>query len=200
LLVTFPTTIAITLMVLIAGHITGGMTPAEHRELLSRVGLDVSSFDLQRVLAMPIATFVQSSPGVRWHMVLLVAAPLAVLEWLAGSFRAAATFLFSDWISAPITLLVIWILSQLGFSTASRLMHVPETGSSAAAHGTISAGCMFMPGKLRYVSLAILFCVDIVAFAFQGLDAALAHVLASIVGTAIGAVWMAHPARGSDSR
>lgn len=171
------------------------MSAAEHRDLLSRVGSDVTSFDPQRVLAMPAATFVQSSPGVGWTMILLVALPLAVLEWMIGSFRAAVTFLLSDWISAPLTLLAIWTLARLGSSEAARLISDPDSGSSAAAHGTIAAVCMLLPGNARIVSLIALLAVDFAQFTFQRLDAALAHLLASLVGVRLGAAWLAttHP-------
>jgi UDP-N-acetylmuramyl pentapeptide phosphotransferase/UDP-N-acetylglucosamine-1-phosphate transferase len=49
---------------------------------------------------------------------------------------------------------------------------------------------MLMPGRWRYASLALFMSIDIAAFTFERLDAALAHLLATLVGAGIGFVWL----------
>lgn len=154
--------------------------------LLERIGTDVDGFDARRILTLPLATFIQSSPGVDWPMLLLVGAPLVLLESATGSVRAAAIWLLSDWISAPITLLAMWGLAQLGSQAARQLLDVADAGSSAASHGAIAAVCLTLPGRLRPVAVTGLFGIDLFAFTFERIDAAVAHLVASAVGIGLG--------------
>jgi hypothetical protein len=172
--------------VIVAGVYTSGMNVAQHRRLLERIGTDVDDFNARRGLVMPLATFVQSSPGVRWHMVLLVLVPLALLECVVGSWRAATVWLLSDWISTPLTLLAVWALARLGSNAATRLLDSADAGSSAAAHGAIAVVCLSLPGKWSTIALSALFAIDLGAFSFERIDAALAHLTASAVGLGLG--------------
>lgn len=185
----YPTSLLLTLLVLAAGLYTRRLSATEHTALLERLGTDVDGFDPDRILAMPLATFVQSEPGVRWHMLLLVAVPLGVLERRAGSARAAITFLLSDWISAPLTLAAIWGLARLGSAAATRLLDVADAGSSAAAHGAMAAACVLLMRRWRVPALAAVYAYVLAAFGFQRLDTAIAHLLATIVGTLFGLSW-----------
>lgn len=177
------------------GLSTQHMTNQEHLALMSRIGTNVSDFNAPHLLTMPIATFVQSSPGVKWHMLLLVAVPLAFLEWLVGGRWAATIFLLSDWISEPMTSFALWAFARAGSSTASRILGTVDTGSSAAAHGAIGAICVLAAGRWRVLSLAALFSFELAAMSVRRFDVAVAHLLASLVGIGIAAIFLRNTGR-----
>ena len=185
----FPTTVIVLAAVLIAGVATNTLTSAEHDRLMDRIGMDWPALRQIHIWGMPLATFVQSSPGVEWHMLALVGLSLVALEFVVGSWRALLTFLLSDWLTAPVTVLILWALSGLGDNQASRLLFDPDTGSSAAAHGCLAAVIMLLPGKLAAISMAILLGISIFALTFERLDAAIAHLLGIAVGSAFGRFW-----------
>lgn len=189
--VRYPATLAIVALVLAAGFYTRGMGTAEHTRLLERIGSDVDDWDARRLLAMPLATLVQSAPGVGWDMVLMVALPLALLERRVGSLRAAATFALCDWVSTPLNLLAIWTLARLGSGEARAFLDTADAGSSAAAHGTIAAVAVLLPGRWRWAALAGAygFVTGALLLGFQDLDAALVHAIATVIGTALGLLW-----------
>ena len=91
-----------------------------HDRLMDDIGMNWSSLTHFRLWTIPAATFVQASPGVAWTMLLLVGLPMIALEFLAGSWRALVTFLLCDWLTAPVTVLILWALSNLGDANASR--------------------------------------------------------------------------------
>jgi len=189
----FPVTIGILAIVIAVGLLTAHNTPAQQRVLLDRIGMDLDALRVFRIWYVPVATFVQSSPGVEWHMLLLVALPLVTLEFLIGSLRTLVCFLASDWLTAPLIVLVLWVLSGLGSSDAARMIHEPDTGSSAAAHGVIACAIVLLPPRLALVCLAALLAISIYAFAFLRLDAAIAHLLGIAVGLCLGLIYRHRP-------
>jgi hypothetical protein len=122
-------------------------------------------------------------------MLLLVGLPMIALEWLAGSWRALITFVLCDWLTSPVTVLVLWGLSGLGNANATRFLIDPDTGSSAAAHGVIAAAIMMLPPKLAAIGMTILIGITIFAIAFFRLDTSLAHFLGIAAGAGFGAIW-----------
>jgi len=129
-------------VVLVFGVLTADNELITHDRLMDDIGMNLSSLKHFRFWTVPIATFVQASPGVAWTMLLLVGLPMIALEWLAGSWRALITFVLCDWLTSPVTVLVLWGLSGLGNANATRFLIDPDTGSSAAAHGVIAAAIM----------------------------------------------------------
>ncbi|HQY30911.1 MAG TPA: hypothetical protein PK691_06480, partial [Thermomicrobiales bacterium] len=188
-----PVTIAILTLVIVAALLTATNTPAEHQALLNTIGMDLHALRHGHVFGIPLATFVQSSPGVEWHMLLLVALPLLALELLAGSKRALIAFLASDWLTAPITVLVLWALSGMGSDSANALLHQPDTGSSAAAHGALACAIVLLPKRLTITCMTILVGISLWALTFEILGAAIAHLLGIGTGALIGLWFRAHP-------
>ena len=123
------------------------------------------------------------------YVLLLVGLPMIALEFLAGSWRALVTFLLCDWLTAPVTVVILWILSNLGDANAGRFLMDPDTGSSAAAHGVIAAAIMMLPAKLAAIGMTILVGITIIALSFFRLDTSLAHFLGIVVGAVFGAIW-----------
>jgi hypothetical protein len=182
----FPTTLGLTGIVLLVGILTARHTAARHEAMLGRFGLDLDLLRLHHLWTLPIATFVQSSPGVRWHMLLLVAASLALLEYRAGSLRALITFLVAHWISSPLTVVVLSGLARGGSERALHTLHRPDAGSSAAAHGALATALALLPTPWSVIGVSGLLTYSATAIAFQRIDAAVAHLVASVIGAACG--------------
>jgi hypothetical protein len=176
-------------IVLAVGFMTASNEVISHDRLMDDVGMNLSALKHFRLWTVPAATFVQSSPGVGWTMLLLVGLPMIALEFLAGSWRALITFLLCDWLTAPLTVLILWGLSYLGNADASQFLMDPDTGSSAAAHGVLAAAIMMLPPKLAAIGMAILIGITIIAISFFRLDTSLAHFLGIVVGAGFGAIW-----------
>jgi len=176
-------------IVLAVGIMTSDNELITHDRLMDDIGMNWSSLKHFRFWTVPVATFVQASPGVAWTMLLLVGLPMIALEFLAGSWRALVTFVLCDWLTAPVTVLILWVLSNLGDANAGRFLTDPDTGSSAAAHGVIAAAIMMLPAKLAAIGMTILVGITIIALSFFRLDTSLAHFLGIVVGAGLGAIW-----------
>jgi hypothetical protein len=184
----YPTTIAVLVLLVGVALLTASNTTVEQSDLRRRIGMDLVALRELRFWTMPVATFVQSGPGIEWHMLLLVTLPLLALEYLSGSIPALLAFLLSDWLTAPLTVVVLWALSGMGSSTARAFLHAPDSGSSAAAHGALAAAIVQLPRRYAGVGLALLIGISILAFTFVSLDVAIAHLLGVGVGIAIGVI------------
>jgi hypothetical protein len=185
---TFPATLAIEALILLVALATDGGS-VHHRLLVDHIGLDLNKLLDWQLWTLPASTVVQSRPGIGAPLAVFVAVALALLEYIAGSWRAALTFFLSDWISAPLTILIAWPLAHLGLDRAYVVLYRPDTGSSAAAIGTLAAALVFLPGHWRTVSLAMLFGVLLCLIPTPGLSANIAHLLGALVGLALGLGW-----------
>lgn len=182
----YPVTLTLTLILYAVAFTTAGNSPAQMRPLEQRYGLDYQALKELRLWPMPVSTVLQSDPGIDWFMVVFVMTSLFAVETLAGSIPALITFVASDWISSPLTELVLRGLAALDVAEAKSLLLVAATGSSAAFHGCYAAAAMLMPRKWRTASLALLLGVVAFQFAFERLDDAIAHTLATVIGAALG--------------
>lgn len=185
----FPATLLITSIVLIIAYFTGGSTYASHRILVDDVGLDLGKVLSWQLWTLPASTVIQADPGIGPKLAVLIVASLAAIEYLAGSARAAVTFFLSDWISAPLTVLVAWPLAHLGIDRAYNVMYRPDTGSSAAALGALAAAMVFLPTRWRAAALGTLFTILICLLPTPGLSANIAHILGALTGAVFGMVW-----------
>lgn len=185
-LLRFRATILICAAILVAGVYSATISAAAHARLERRFGMDLDVVRHGQLWTLPVSTFVQSEPGLKWHMALFVLSSLLILETLAGSARAAAAFLLADWISSPLTIVILRIASGLGGRTAERYLHVAETGSSASFHGAFAAAAALLPGRWPLLPLSVMAAVAAAAFTFQRPDNAVAHALATAVGLASG--------------
>lgn len=186
---TFPATILITSIVLIIAYFTAGTTYADHRILVDDVGLDLGKVLSWQLWTLPASTVIQSDPGIGPKLAALIVVSLAAIEYLAGSVRATVTFFLSDWISAPLTVLVAWPLAHLGIDRAYNVLYRPDTGSSAAALGALAAAMVFLPPRWRSAALGLLFAILIYMLPTPGLSANIAHFLGALTGMLIGLIW-----------
>lgn len=189
ILVTFPATIAISVLILSIAYVTAGTSHVDHRLLIDNTGLDLTKVLNWQLWTLPASTVIQSSPGIGEKLAILTVVGLALIESIAGSVRAALTFFLSDWISAPLTILVAWPLAHLGFHQAYRVLDRPDTGSSAAALGALAAALMFLPGRWRIAPIAALFTVLLLLLPSPGLSANIAHLLGTLTGAVFGYLW-----------
>lgn len=185
---TFPATLAIEALILLVALATNGGS-VHHRLLVDHIGLDLNKVLDWQLWTLPASTVVQSRPGIGAPLTVFVGVALALLEYIAGSWRAALTFFLSDWISAPLTILLAWPLAHLGLDRAYVVLYRPDTGSSAAAIGALTAALVFLPGRWRTASLALLFGVLLCLLPTPGLSANIAHLLGALVGLALGLGW-----------
>jgi hypothetical protein len=187
---TFRATIIIMTLILIVAYLTSGSTNAQHHKLVGDIGLDLGKVLNWQLWTLPASTVIQSSPGIGLRLALLIVVSLACIEYAAGSFRAVVTFFLSDWISAPLTVLVAWPLAHSGFDRAYNVLYRPDTGSSAAALGALAASFAFLPDRWRIAAYGILFATLAYLIPTPGLSANIAHLLGALVGTGFGVLWL----------
>jgi hypothetical protein len=190
LIKTFPATIIVMSLILAVALITDASTRAEHQALVAKVGLDLNKVLNLQLWTLPASTVVQSSPGIGIRLALFTVVGLACIEYVAGSIRAVITFFLSDWISAPLTILVAWPLAHSGFDRAFNVLNRPDTGSSAAAVGALAASFAFLPDRWRIAAYGVLFATLIYLLPTPGLSANIAHLLGALVGAGFGLCWL----------
>jgi phosphatidylglycerol lysyltransferase len=180
----FPGAIAFALLMLLISAITTALKAGD-LDIEHAIGLSVHALKTGRLWVIPIATLVQSEPLIKWLMPIFVFASIAVLEYQIGTLRAVVTFFLTDWISSPITALVIWGLGSAGLATAQRLENVGGTGASAAGFGALAAGFVLLREPWRRLMLVGTAVYLVGQFTFERLDVSIAHVIAAPLGLAM---------------
>ncbi len=189
---TFPATIIISIVIMVVASITAGNSFHDHRILVDDVGLDLRKVLDWQLWTLPASTVIQAQPGIGPKLAVLIVVSLAALEYIVGSWRAAVTFFLSDWISAPLTILVAWPLAHVGIDRAYNVLYRPDTGSSAAALGALAAALTFLPRRWFIVSASVLFTILVCLLPTPDLSANIAHVLGAITGLGFGSLWRLH--------
>jgi hypothetical protein len=181
----YPVTIAISAIVAAVGFSTQDNSAAQMARLMTRFGMTWPDLKDWRLWTMPVSTVMQSDSGFPWIIVFFVLTSLFALETLAGSFAAAVTFLAADWISSPLTVVALKLLSMLGTHEANSLLTIGSTGSSAAFHGAFAAGALLLPRRWSKRMILLLIGVVIFQFVFERLDNAIAHAIATFIGATL---------------
>jgi hypothetical protein len=186
----FKVTLSVLALITIVGIYTSHLSPSAYDDLINHVGVDLDAVRAGHAWTIALSAFVQASPGIQWHMMLLVTCALGALEFLAGSGPALVTFVVGDWIASILTIGALWVLSGAGVASATTLLHTPSTGSSAAAHAAAGAACVLVNGRWGKIALALIIGISIASVTFQHFDNALVHLIAVLVGAAFGyLVW-----------
>jgi phosphatidylglycerol lysyltransferase len=183
----FPGAIGLALLMLLISALTTAIR-ADDQDVESALGLSVHALKTGRLWVIPIATMVQSEQLVKWQLPIFVFASVALLEYQIGTLRAIVTFFLTDWISSPITTLVIWGLGSAGLTTAQRLENVGGTGVSAAGFGALTAAFFLLREPWRRLLLGGMAAYLVGQFTFERLDVSIAHALAALLGLAM--VWL----------
>jgi hypothetical protein len=185
---TFPVTLGVMGFVLVVGWQTSGNSHDEHHALMRRVGIDLRRLLNGDLWSLPASTVIQSSPGISPSLAVLIAGSVGALELRSGHIRALIVFLLSDWVSAPLTILITWMLARAGSPLAGEALQGVDTGSSAAAFGALGAVLASLPRPWSLLTLGGL--VAGLASRVRGEEIApgLAHLLGTAVGAVLGAL------------
>jgi hypothetical protein len=81
------------------------------------------------------------------------------------------------------------LLTAMGVAAAEPYLHIHDAGSSAGAHAAFAVTAALLPGRLALPAWLALFGLTIAMFWYQDLDAALVHLIAVLLGGAVG--WLA---------
>ncbi len=191
----FPGAIIFALLMLFISALTTALKAGD-LDIENALGLSVHALKTGRLWVIPIATLVQSEPLIKWLMPLFVFSSVALLEYQIGTLRAVATFFLTDWISSPLTALIIWGLGSAGLATAQRLENVGGTGASAAGFGALIAACLLLRQPWRHLMLGGVGVYLVAQFTFERLDVSIAHVIAALLGlTMAWLFWRRHVVR-----
>jgi hypothetical protein len=190
----FPGAITLALLMLFISALTTFVFKANDQDIESALGLSVHALKTGRLWVIPIATLVQSEAVIKWLMPLFVFSAVGLLEYQVGTLRAVVTFFLADWISSPLTTLIIWGLGSAGLERARELENLGGTGVSAAGFGALTAAFVLLPRGWRHSMLTGVTVYLIAQFTFERLDVSIAHVLAALLGPAI--VWFFFRSRG----
>jgi hypothetical protein len=186
----FKVTVAVFAIITLVGMYTTRLSAPAFDRLGNHVGVDLDALQSGHYWTLFSSTFIQASPGIEWHMMLLVIASLGTLEFLAGSGPALVTFLVGDWITSVLTVGALWALSGIGIDSARALLHSPSMGSSVGAHAAAGAACVIVGGRWGKGALALIVAISLASLTFQHFDNAIAHLIGVLVGAGFGMfVW-----------
>ncbi len=189
---TWPATIVIGVAVVAIGIALAPQSAAQHRDLVARLGVTPRALTSFRWWTLAVSPVVQSDPGIGplfWSQAVAVVASLALLEPRAGSVRTAALFFGSELFVEPVRLASLAGLARLGNASAEALVHVGDTGSSAAVTAVAAAFVTTLPSRLAragYVGLALWIAWSVHAFP---LDVAIDHAAGAACGLLVAAWW-----------
>ena len=194
----FPASLVLLAIICTLSLSTARYSPAEYADVLRRFGLawhDVRDGHFWHLLT---GAWIQSEPGLEWSMVAMLIGALLPCELLAGSRRLLVTFIAGDWVSTLLTVATLRLLAAAGVASAEPYLHIRDAGSSAGAHAAFAVSAALLPGRLALPAWLGLFGLTIAMFWYQDLDAALVHLIAVLIGGAVG--WLAWRPRVLDER
>ncbi|MGI8483217.1 MAG: hypothetical protein ACR2OU_03010 [Thermomicrobiales bacterium] len=186
LLKIFPATILIVALVVTIQLATNGHTAAEQLPLLDRFGFDWDYLVGGRWWNLFTGTLVQSKPGYHYSMVLVVVSAVGILELVAGSRWTLAVFFVGDWVSSFLGIILLRILSGVGFAEATPLLSFPDAGTSGAAHVCYAVAATLFPRRMAFFLYGLILGVTIILLFSQQLSAAVTHLCAILSGGAFG--------------
>jgi hypothetical protein len=186
---TYPGTLLLTAAFLVLGTLTFTVLRDEHPAMRRYVGWDLDTLKAGRYWRQLPGTLLQGAPGFKWHQPVLILFFVGWLEYAAGGWRAITTYFVCDWISAPLATALVWGLASLGMQPAQPLLHLPSSGSSAAAIGCGAAAATLLPGRWGVVGAGTFMGIVVHSFIYQKLDASFAHLFASTVAIGLAAAF-----------
>jgi hypothetical protein len=182
---------ALVAVLLGTGLLPAGMTPGEHRVWVERLGFDLDAARALRLWTLPFATVFQADPGVGFRFATLLvesAALTGLVEARRGAAQALSIFFVSDWVAAALRLVTLCALAALGSEHARGLLHVADTGSSAAATGALAAAAVVYRGTWRRLAAVILGGWLLYGALLFRLDVAVVHVWGATAGGLLAAL------------
>ena len=118
--------------------------PVRHTRLLEQLGLNWQDVVSGRIYRLVTAIFVQSAPGLRATIgLLLIVFPIA--EWRLGSWKSTAVLFIGDWTSTIVVLVGLRLGAVSGFHGALTAAMTRDGGASSAAHAVAAAAAATVP-------------------------------------------------------
>lgn len=182
----FKGTILIQVVIITIGLLTRNQGPVEHRQLVAQIGMDYRLLRQGRVWQLLTGTWFQSAAGINLSMIVMVLAGTVVFEYFAGTVRMLITVVSADWIATILTAFTIRVWSNLGSEQAIKLLHKPDSGTSALAHAGMAAAAVLLPPRWRATAILIVVVYTTSQFWFESPSAVIAHCWATVYGLLIG--------------
>ena len=197
-------------VLILAGVVVGSsvwaslLGDARHLRLVQRLGFDFDALQRFHIWVIPLSPFIQADNGLTLRFMLLMLLTVSALLLLArhaGQRWTFGIFFGAHVVSAFLTVAALAILAEAGSTESEDLLHVPDTGVSAATYGTLAAAFMLLDGRMRLVAAGALVCWLGFGFFYYRLDVAIAHAIAALTGATaaltIPRIRRLHPASGS---
>lgn len=176
-------------VLLAVGLLTSEMSEATHRAWVQRLGFDLEAARSLRLWTLPLATLFEADAGVGIGFLFIFAATgsaVWLLEAVAGARRMLLIFFLADWAASILRLVTVGCLAALGSSEASALLHVGDTGSSAAATGALAAAVVNLRGTRAKVGLVVLGAWLLIGALYFRLDVSIVHTWGAVAGVCLG--------------
>ena len=197
-------------VLILAGVVVGSsvwaslLGDARHLGLVQRLGFDFDALQRFHIWVIPLSPFIQADNGLTLRfmlLMLLTVSALLLLARQAGQRWTFGVFFGAHVVSAFLTVAALALLAEAGSTESEDLLHVPDTGVSAATYGTLAAAFMLLGGRMRLVAAGALVCWLGFGFFYYRLDVAIAHAIAALTGATaaltIPRIRRLHPASGS---
>lgn len=160
----------------------------DHSALVMALGVRWHDLTRLQLWRLPTAQVVQAGTGFPITMLAAIAGATAVAEWRLRTLRTAAVFFLADWISTVGVLVGARVLYAFGSSTADRVLHTRDVGSSCSVWGLTAAVAFSLPRRARVPAVAAVTAVLVAQLAWLHSLADTQHIVAAAVGLATVAV------------
>ncbi len=185
----YPLSICVVIVVLGLGLWTTGK-PRRLADLKRTFGFGWSDLVSLRLYRLPTAIFIQTQPGVRGTIgLLLVVIPIA--EWRLGSPRATIVLFLGDWVSTVSVLCGLRLFAAAGRPWAMLEAVARDGGTSSAVHALAAAAVLTIRTQCTRRILGAMIALEVVgllALRPQLFD--VQHGLAALTGWALGAYFL----------
>lgn len=185
----YPLSICVVIIVLGLGLWTTG-EPRRLTDLKQMFGFGWSDLASLRLYRLPTAIFIQTQPGVRGTIgLLLVVIPVA--EWRLGSRRATIVLFVGDWVSTVLVLCGLRLFASTGRPWAMLEAVARDGGTSSAVHALAAAAVVTIRTRCTRRILGAMIALEVVgllALRPQVFD--VQHGLAALTGWALGTYFL----------
>lgn len=178
-------TLLILAVIIIIGVLTDGETDDTHIRLLDRFGFDFDDLTNARFWHFLTGTWLQSTPGIAWSMIVVVFGGAFFLELFAGTSAMLVTCITGDWIATLLTSMTLRVLAEFGDSSVASLLSTPDAGTSAFAHAGIGAAVLLLPRRWLKVAIPVLIVLVGTQFFYITLAPAIVHSWAALYGALV---------------
>ena len=143
-----------------------------------------------RLYRLPTAIFIQTQPGVRGTIgLLLIIIPIA--EWRLGSRRATTVLFLGDWVSTVLVLFGLRLIAASGRSWAMVEAVSRDGGTSSAVHALAAASVLTICTKRTRRILGALIALEVLGLlALRPQLYDVQHGLSALTGWALGAYFL----------